>query len=47
MLFTRIAAERQLPLVSLKPNAETLAELQELENDDLDRLRLSNSRSKI
>ena len=36
ILFTRIAAERRLPFVPLNPNSETLAAMQELENDDLE-----------
>ena len=35
ILFARIVTERQLPFVPLEPNSETLAAMQELENDDL------------
>ncbi len=35
ILFTRIAAEKQLPFMPLVPNSETLAAMEELENDEL------------
>ena len=36
ILFTRIAAEKQLPFMPLTPNSESLAAMEELENDDLE-----------
>ena len=36
ILFARIATEIQLPFSSFEPNSETLAAMQEFENDDLE-----------
>ena len=36
ILFTRIATEKQQPFSPFEPNSETLAAIQEFENDDLE-----------
>ena len=36
ILFTHIAAEKKLPFIPLTPNSETLAAMEELENDELE-----------